>query len=139
MSWQWNQGVFGGRVYTVPQASGPMGLFCRADLFAKWGIDVPTTWTEFEQAARVVKARAEGVRMCAFAPTRPAWCAAMCRQRGARWVRTEGGSWIIDMDDRHLLEVDPRQHPVRGRARRARDAARRRGGVRARRLPLPRT
>ncbi|MEU6423193.1 ABC transporter substrate-binding protein [Streptomyces spiralis] len=103
--WQWNQGVFGGRVYTVPQASGPMGLFYRADLFAKWGIDVPTTWTGFEQAARVVKARGDGARMCAFAPTQPAWFAAMCWQHGARWVRTEGDSWIIDMDDHLSREV----------------------------------
>lgn len=41
--WQWNQGVFGGRVRTIPQASGPMGLFYRQDLFEKWGIETPAT------------------------------------------------------------------------------------------------
>ncbi|MFH8897794.1 ABC transporter substrate-binding protein [Streptomyces coeruleorubidus] len=103
--WQWQQGVFDGEVYTVPQASGPMGLFYRRDLFAKWGIATPTTWAEFEAAARVVKARGNGARLCAFAPNQPSWFAAMCWQRGARWVRTEGDTWVVDMDDDLSREV----------------------------------
>jgi multiple sugar transport system substrate-binding protein len=103
--WQWRQGVFDGRVYTIPQASGPMGLFYRRDLFAKWAIETPATWAEFEKAARVVKARGDGARICAFAPNQPSWFAAMCWQRGARWVRTEGDTWVVDMNDDLSREV----------------------------------
>jgi multiple sugar transport system substrate-binding protein len=103
--WQWNQGVFGGRVYTIPQASGPMGLFYRQDLFRKWGIEVPATWAEFEQAARVVKSRGNGARLCAFAPNQPSWFAAMCWQHGAEWVRTRGDTWIVDMNDAGSRQV----------------------------------
>ncbi|WP_413103919.1 ABC transporter substrate-binding protein [Streptomyces sp. Inha503] len=103
--WQWNQGVFSGRVHTIPQASGPMGLFYRRDLFEKWGIETPATWAEFERAARVVKSRGNGARLCAFAPNQPSWFAAMCWQRGARWVRTQGDTWIVDMDDDLSHEV----------------------------------
>ncbi|MFH9001854.1 ABC transporter substrate-binding protein [Streptomyces afghaniensis] len=103
--WQWKQGVFDGKVYTIPQASGPMGLFYRRDLFAKWGIETPTTWAEFEQAARVVKARGNGARLCAFAPNQPPWFAAMCWQRGARWISTEGDTWVVDMDNALSREV----------------------------------
>ncbi|MEV6589738.1 ABC transporter substrate-binding protein [Streptomyces acidicola] len=103
--WQWNQGVFGGRVYTIPQASGPMGLFHRRDLLEKWGIEVPATWADFERAARVVKSRGDGARLCAFAPNQPSWFAAMCWQRGAQWVRTEGDTWVVDMDDDLSREV----------------------------------
>ncbi|MGO4419321.1 sugar ABC transporter substrate-binding protein [Streptomyces sp. MCAF7] len=38
VGWQWQQSVFGKAVYAVPQASGPMGLFIRQDLFDKWDI-----------------------------------------------------------------------------------------------------
>ncbi|GGL03978.1 sugar ABC transporter substrate-binding protein [Streptomyces flaveus] len=103
--WQWNQGVFGGRVRTIPQASGPMGLFYRKDLFEKWGIETPATWAEFEQAARVVKARGGGARLCTFAPNQPPWFAAMCWQRGARWIRTQGDTWVVAMDDDFSREV----------------------------------
>ncbi|WP_421107169.1 ABC transporter substrate-binding protein [Streptomyces sp. NEAU-S77] len=103
--WQWNQGVFSGRVYTIPQASGPMGLFYRRDLFGKWGIETPATWAGFERAARVVKSRGNGARLCAFAPNQPSWFAAMCWQRGARWVRTQGDTWIVDMNDDRSREV----------------------------------
>ncbi|RNG28848.1 extracellular solute-binding protein [Streptomyces botrytidirepellens] len=103
--WQWEQGVFGGRVHTIPQASGPMGLFYRRDLFGKFGIETPATWAEFEHAARVVKSRGNGARLCAFAPNQPTWFAAMCWQRGARWVRTQGDTWIVDMNDDRSREV----------------------------------
>ncbi|MFI9169958.1 ABC transporter substrate-binding protein [Streptomyces lincolnensis] len=103
--WQWNQGVFDGRVRTVPQASGPMGLFYRTDLFEKWGIEAPATWADFEQAARVVKARGGGARLCTFAPNQPSWFAAMCWQRGARWIRTQGDDWIVSLDDALSREV----------------------------------
>ncbi|MGX1561018.1 ABC transporter substrate-binding protein [Streptomyces sp. NPDC055506] len=103
--WQWNQGVFGGRVRTIPQASGPMGLFYRRDLFEKWGIGTPGTWAEFERAARVVRERGSGARLCTFAPNQPTWFAAMCWQRGARWVRTQGDTWVVDMDGGLSREV----------------------------------
>src|SRR5690349_9677519 len=44
VDWQWQQGVFGNHDYAIPQASGPMGFFYRADLFQKWGIAPPKTW-----------------------------------------------------------------------------------------------
>lgn len=103
--WQWNQGVFGGRVHTIPQASGPMGLFYREDLLAKWDIKAPATWADFEQAARVVKARGDGARLSAFNPNSSAWFAAMCWQRGARWTDTEGDTWVVGMNDDRSREV----------------------------------
>lgn len=103
--WQWNQGVFGGRVHTIPQASGPMGLFYRRDLLAKWGIETPATWADFEKAARVVKARGGGARLSAFNPNSPAWFAAMCWQRGSHWIRTQGDTWVVGMNDDLSREV----------------------------------
>jgi len=54
VDWQWQQGGFDSAVYAIPQASGPMGLFYRSDLFKKWGITPPATWDEFAQAAQKI-------------------------------------------------------------------------------------
>src|SRR5690606_22853032 len=58
--WSWGQVTLGTEdgIYGVPQDSGPMALFYRSDLFEQNGIDVPTTWDEFKDAA--VKVREAG-------------------------------------------------------------------------------
>src|SRR4051794_29763641 len=38
VAWQWKQGEYNGKVYAIPQASGPMGFFYREDLFKQAGI-----------------------------------------------------------------------------------------------------
>jgi len=103
--WQWQQGVFGGRVHSIPQASGPMAMFYRRDLFHRWGVEVPRTWGEFEQAARRIKRRGHGARITTCPPAQPQWFAALAWQHGARWIRTEGDEWIVDLADPAGLEV----------------------------------
>jgi multiple sugar transport system substrate-binding protein len=50
--WVWNQVNSDGKVWGIPQDTGPMGMLYRKDLLAKAGIEPPTTWEEFAQAAR---------------------------------------------------------------------------------------
>ena len=52
VDWTWNQVTFGeqGKVFGIPQDSGPMAMFYRADLFAKAGIEPPAALT-FSAAA----------------------------------------------------------------------------------------
>src|SRR6202451_826785 len=54
--WTWGQVTQGGAVYAIPQDTGPMGLFYRADLFKKYGLPVPTTWAEFLSDAKKLHA-----------------------------------------------------------------------------------
>ncbi|NLU69986.1 extracellular solute-binding protein [Streptomyces sp. HNM0574] len=103
--WQWEQGVFDGRVFTVPQASGPMAMFYRRDLLDRWDIPVPRTWGEFERAARTVKRRGGGARLTAFPPNQPQWFTALVWQHGARWITTEGDEWVVDLAHPAALEV----------------------------------
>ncbi|MBT0994307.1 extracellular solute-binding protein [Cellulomonas sp. DKR-3] len=41
-------------VYGLPMDSGPMALFYNKDVFDKAGVDVPTTWDEYLEAARAI-------------------------------------------------------------------------------------
>lgn len=105
VDWQWAQGVFGDGVYAVPQASGPMGYFYRADLFEKWGITAPATWAEFEQAARKVRAADPSAYLTAFPPTDAGWFTSLAWQAGARWFGTDGDTWTVNMDSEQTRKV----------------------------------
>jgi multiple sugar transport system substrate-binding protein len=48
----WNAVTPSGGVYGLPLDSGPMALFYNKEVFDKYGISVPTTWTEYVEAAR---------------------------------------------------------------------------------------
>ncbi|MGP3988849.1 ABC transporter substrate-binding protein [Streptomyces sp. 3N207] len=105
VDWQWQQGVFAGRTYAMPQGSGPMGFFYRADLYDKWDLEVPRTWDEFRQTALKIKKRSGGSYITAFPPVNAQWFASFPWQRGAHWVRTEGDTWIVDLTSEESLQV----------------------------------
>ena len=46
----------GDAVYGLPQDSGPMALFYNKEVFDKSGIEVPTTWDEYVEAAKKLHA-----------------------------------------------------------------------------------
>ena len=48
----WNAVTPSGGVYGLPLDSGPMALFYNKEVFDKYGITVPTTWTDYVDAAR---------------------------------------------------------------------------------------
>ncbi len=53
----WNDVTLGGdALYSVPQDTGPMVFYYRADIFEKLGIAVPKTWEEYAAAAKTVHA-----------------------------------------------------------------------------------
>ncbi|WP_129296714.1 ABC transporter substrate-binding protein [Streptomyces lydicus] len=95
--WQWQQSVFGKGVYAIPQASGPMGLFLRQDLFDEWDVPAPRTWDEYEAAAKAV--RKKGAWIETFAPANGNRFAGLAWQAGAEWYRTHGDTWIVHLDD----------------------------------------
>jgi multiple sugar transport system substrate-binding protein len=95
VEWQWQQGVFGDGVYAIPQASGPMAMFYRADLFEKWGIEVPTTWEAYEEAAQTV--RENDAYITTFSPSSTGWFTGLAWQSGGNWFGLDGDSWTVDM------------------------------------------
>jgi multiple sugar transport system substrate-binding protein len=104
--WQWQQGVFGGQVYAIPQASGPMGLFYRADLFARYGItSPPATWAEYEQDALKIHQADPGVSIGTFPPGNSAWFTSLAWQAGANWFGTSGDSWTVNIDSPQTEQV----------------------------------
>ncbi|HWR86079.1 MAG TPA: sugar ABC transporter substrate-binding protein [Rhodoglobus sp.] len=52
----WGSVNVGEGLYELPLNAGPMALFYNATSFEKYGIEVPTTWDEFLEAARAFRA-----------------------------------------------------------------------------------
>lgn len=65
-----------GEIFAVPQDTGPMGMLYRTDILEEHGIEVPTTWEEFAQAARDLNAKDPNVYLTNFAAnSNDAWSA----------------------------------------------------------------
>ncbi|MBH5334547.1 extracellular solute-binding protein [Streptomyces pactum] len=103
VGWQWQQAVFGKGVYAVPQASGPMGLFLRRDLFDEWGIGTPATWDDYAAAAGTVRRKGSWIET--FSPTNGNRFAGLAWQAGASWFGTSGDAWTVSIDDEPTRKV----------------------------------
>ena len=99
VDWQWKQGVYNETIYAIPQASGPMGLYYRKDLFDKWGISSPKTWDEFATAAAKIHKKDSNSYICTFPSGNSAWFTSLAWQAGAKWFSAEGDTWVVDIDN----------------------------------------
>lgn len=84
VDWTWGQVSQDGKVFGIPQDTGPMGLLYRKDLFDKHGITVPQTWDEFATAARKLHAADPNVYLTNFPATNTAPLFGLGWQAGAR-------------------------------------------------------
>ncbi|PPK98420.1 multiple sugar transport system substrate-binding protein [Kineococcus xinjiangensis] len=92
-------------VYGVPQDSGPMMFFYRADLFEQYGIEVPTTWDEYAEAARKIKAADPSKFLGTFSAADPGWFTGLSQQVGASWWGVDGDTWQVDVDSEATKKV----------------------------------
>ncbi|WP_418275352.1 ABC transporter substrate-binding protein [Isoptericola jiangsuensis] len=97
IDWTWEQVTFGeeGSVYAIPQDTGPMAMFYRKDLFEQAGIDVPTTWEQYAEAA--AKIRDEGAYITHFPRTDVNWFAGLVWQAGGQWFANDGDAWSVEL------------------------------------------
>ena len=120
--WTWAQVSQGSAVYAIPQDTGPMGLFYRADLFKKYGLTVPTTWAQYLSDAKKLHAAHPNAYIAAFPANDAQWFAGLAWQAGAKWFSTSGDTWVAGINDaasaqvgnfwqqlisQHLVKVEP--------------------------------
>ncbi|MFJ7295794.1 ABC transporter substrate-binding protein [Streptomyces collinus] len=101
VDWTWGQvSGPGGQVWAIPQDTGPMGMLYRKDLFDKHGIQVPTTWDEFAEAARKLHKADPDVYLTNLAANEAAAWHGLLWQAGAKPYGLSGKSDIaISVDD----------------------------------------
>ncbi|MFC3688796.1 ABC transporter substrate-binding protein [Aquipuribacter hungaricus] len=79
----WKDVSVGDAVYAAPVDGGPMAMIYRTDVFEQYGVTPPTTWEEYEAAARAVK-DAGGPLFGDFGANVPAVVMALQIQAGAQ-------------------------------------------------------
>jgi len=91
--------TFQGRVFSVPLDVEPMVMHYRADLFDRFGLQVPGTWDEFAELAHTVHRKAPGRRLVLFATDGGTQFAAYSWQAGGQWFDTGKGAWNVSLAD----------------------------------------
>uniref|UniRef100_A0AAU3GN49 Extracellular solute-binding protein n=1 Tax=Streptomyces sp. NBC_01401 TaxID=2903854 RepID=A0AAU3GN49_9ACTN len=91
--------TFEKRVFSVPLDVEPMVLHYRTDLFERYGLTVPRTWDDFEDAARTVRDKSDDRRLALFPTDGDNHVAAFAWQAGAQWFDTSGGAWNVSLAD----------------------------------------
>ena len=95
----WNAVTLGSEaVFAVPQDSGPMQFYYRADVFEDLGVEVPTTWDEYADAARKIHQADPKVYLGTFSANDAGWFTGLAQQAGASWWGIDGDAWSVDVD-----------------------------------------
>lgn len=95
---------FGDAAYALPYDAPPMVIWYRQDVLEAAGVEVPTTWDEFEEAARAVKAVNPDAYLTSFFTNEPQ-LAPMSWQAGGEWFSVEDDSWKVAVDASTSQEV----------------------------------
>jgi multiple sugar transport system substrate-binding protein len=103
--WTWSQVTLGSAVYSIPEDSGPMALYYRADLFQKYNIPVPTTWAQYADDAANLHAADPKVYITDFPPKEPGWFTGLVWQAGGEYFSTSGQSWKVSVNNPQAQQV----------------------------------
>jgi multiple sugar transport system substrate-binding protein len=104
--WVWGQVSAGGHVYGIPLATGQMGLLYRKDILDKYGIAVPTTYTQFAAAAAKLHSADPNAYLTDFAPTDYNAFMGLIWQAGAKPFKEAGkNSWRINLTSAPIQKV----------------------------------
>jgi len=104
--WIWSQVSDGEAVYGIPQDIGPMGNLYREDLLAEAGIEVPTTWEQFAEAARTYRAANPDKYLTNMPGNDAGQFVGLMWQAGARPFGYDGAETVtIDLDTPEVAKV----------------------------------
>lgn len=95
----WGSVDFDGKIYGLPQDSGPMALFYNKTVYDQYGIAVPTTWDEFIAAGKQLQA-ADPTKFIASDTGDAGFATSMIWQAGGQpFQTTDGTNVTIDLQD----------------------------------------
>lgn len=104
-AWMWTQVSLGSSIYAIPQDSGPMSMFYRADIFQKYHLPIPATWAQFADDAAKLHAADPNEYITDFPPKQPGQFAGYAWQAGAHWFGINGQSWNVSINDGPTMQV----------------------------------
>jgi multiple sugar transport system substrate-binding protein len=103
--WTWAQVSSGSHVWAIPQDSGPLGLLYRKDIFDKYGLKVPTTWSQYAADAYDLHNRNPKIYLADFGLADAGEQVGLFWQAGSRPFKVSGTTVTIRIDDAPALQV----------------------------------
>jgi multiple sugar transport system substrate-binding protein len=103
--WTWSQVSNNGKIYAIPQDSGPMGILYRQDIFQKYNLPVPTTWAQFAQEAVALHKANPKIFITDFPASDGGWFTGLVWQAGSQPFVVNGTNIKIDINDAAALQV----------------------------------
>ncbi|GCE28325.1 sugar ABC transporter substrate-binding protein [Dictyobacter alpinus] len=103
--WTWNQVSLGNSVYAIPQDTGPLVLYYRADLFQKYNLPVPTTWAQYADDAVKLHAADPSAYITDFPARDPGWFNGLVWQAGGQMFSIDGQSWKVAVNNPQAQKV----------------------------------
>src|SRR2546428_8086369 len=103
--WTWKQVTLGNAVYSIPEDSGPMAMYYRADIFQKYHIPVPTTWAQYADAAAKLHDADPNVHITDFPLKEPGWFTGLMWQAGGQLFSINGQSWKVSINNPQAQQV----------------------------------
>lgn len=94
----WGSVSLDGGVFGLPQDSGPMAMYYNKAVFDKYGLTVPTTWTEYAAAAEKLHA-ADATKFITSDSGDAGFTTSMIWQAGGKPFTTKGTDVTINMQD----------------------------------------
>lgn len=94
----WNSVQTNGGIYGLPMDSGPMALFYNQEVFDRLGVEVPTTWEEYVDAARALHEADPSVYI-ANDTGDPGLATSLMWQAGGRPFQVDGTDVTINFSD----------------------------------------
>ncbi|BAL90767.1 putative ABC transporter substrate-binding protein [Actinoplanes missouriensis 431] len=105
-SGSWNGVTLGSEaVYGVPQDSGPLMFFYRADVFEKNGLAAPKTWDDYAAAAEKIHKANPKQYVGTFSANDAGLFTGLAQQAGASWWGVNGDAWSVDINDAATQKV----------------------------------
>lgn len=94
----WEASQYDGGLWGLPQDDGPLAMFYREDIFEEYDLEVPTTWEEYIEVGRELRA-ADPARYLAPDAGDAGLTNALIWQAGGRPYQVDGSSLTIDFTD----------------------------------------
>ena len=94
----WNSVDFDGKIYGLPQDSGPMAMFYNKAVFDQYGLTVPTTWDDYIATARQLTA-ADPSKKITNDTGDAGFATSMIWQAGGKPFVADGTNVTIDLSD----------------------------------------
>ncbi|MEY9834848.1 ABC transporter substrate-binding protein [Streptacidiphilus sp. EB103A] len=101
----WNVVTPGGATYALPESASPNFFAYRKDLFAKYGLTVPTTWDQFIADGKKLVAANPKLKLMNYAPEDPSGFVGLNWEAGASWYKQSGNGWTIAFSSPQALKA----------------------------------